>query len=141
MRLLALTTLLGASALTAACATYTAPVRTAQACTTYGYVDANNDGAVTSAEWDAYRTGSYSYWDTDKDGRISRSEFENCWYGGGFYRQAGYDRNYWNHYWTGFDANNDGYLSNEEYWSTATWTRADRNRNGRIDANEWQWWM
>ena len=93
------------------------------------------------AEWDAYRSGSYSYWDTDRDGRISRSEFENCWNGGGFYRSADYNRDYWNHYWTGFDANGDGYLSNEEYWSSAAWARADRNRNGRIDSNEWQWWM
>ena len=141
MRTLALASLLGGTALLAACTTYPPPVQTAQACGTYGYVDANNDGYVTSAEWDAYRSGSYSYWDTDRDGRISRSEFENCWNGGGFYRSAYYNRDYWNNYWTGFDANGDGYLSNEEYWSSAAWARADRNRNGRIDSNEWQWWM
>jgi hypothetical protein len=141
MRILPLASLVGGAAMLAACATYPAPVTTAQACGTYGYVDADNDGVVTSAEWDAYRTGSYSYWDTDHDGRISRSEFEKCWYGNGFYRTAYYNRDYWNNYWTGFDANGDGYLSNDEYWSTAAWARADRNRNGRIDPNEWQWWM
>ena len=39
-----------------------------------------------------------------------------------------------------FDANGDGYLSADEYWSTAAWTRIDRNANGRIDADEWVWW-
>ena len=141
MRSLALASLLGAGALVAGCATYPASDAVAQACGTYGYVDANNDGVVTAAEWDAYRTGSYSSWDTNRDGRIRQVEFQSCWNSGGFYRSAYYKPEYWNNYWTGFDANGDGYLSNDEYWSAAAWARADRNRNGRIDADEWQWWM
>ena len=143
MRIIGLTTLLGGAATLAACATYPtqAPHRTATACGTYGYVDMNNDGFVTSAEWDAYRTGSYGFWDTNRDGRISQAEFQNCYYGGGFYRDAYYNRDNWRNYYDGFDANRDGYLSADEYWGTSVWTRADRNRNGRIDANEWQWWM
>ena len=137
--------IIGTAATIAACATYPAavrdPVRTASACGTYGYVDMNNDGYVTSAEWDAYRTGSYGFWDTNRDGRISQSEFQNCYRGGGFYRDAYYNRDYWQNYYTGFDANRDGYITNDEYWSSATFARADRNRNGRIDADEWQWWM
>lgn len=39
-----------------------------------------------------------------------------------------------------FDANNDGFLSADEYWSASAWARIDVNRNGRIDANEWDWW-
>jgi len=39
-----------------------------------------------------------------------------------------------------FDANGDGYLSADEYWSAEAWTRVDRNHNGRIDADEWVWW-
>lgn len=139
MRALAFVTLLGAAAAVAGCATV--PVTTAAACGTYGYVDANNDGVVTSAEWDAYRSGSYGFWDTNRDGRISRAEFQNCYQGGGFYRQAYYNRDYWRNYYDAFDTNRDGYLSNDEYWSSSAYARADRNRNGRIDANEWQWWM
>lgn len=140
MRCVALAALLGATAL-AGCAVDPPAVAAAQACGSYGYVDRDNDGIVTVAEWDAYRTGSYAGWDTNRDGRISRAEFQSCWMSGGFYRTAYYDPNYWTNYWSGFDANGDGYLSNEEYWSTATWARADRNRNGRIDADEWRWWM
>ena len=71
---------------------------------------------------------------------FSRSEFENCWRGGGFYREAYYKPDYWTNYWTAFDANNDGYLSNDEYWSAAAWSRIDKNGNGRIDESEWVWW-
>ena len=142
MRILTTITLLGCSAALAGCMTYGPPVqRTAAACGTYGYVDSNNDGFITGAEWNSYRTGAYGYWDTDKDGRISRMEFENCWYGGGFYRDAYYRRDWWEPYWTGFDADRDGFLSADEYFSAQAWARADRNNNGRIDANEWQWWM
>ena len=147
MRSLALIPLIGSMATIAACTTYPAPVRdpavatAAAVCGTYGYVDLNNDGFITGAEWDAYRTGSYSFWDTDRDGRINRVEFDACWRGGGFYRDAYYDPAYAPNYWTGFDANGDGFLTADEYWSTSAWARADRNRNGRIDANEWQWWM
>ena len=140
MRTIVLCSLAASTAALAGCATY-GPPRTAAACGTYGYVDINNDGYVTSAEWDAYRTGSYGYWDTDRDGRISQSEFQNCYYGGGFYRGASYNRDNWQNYYTGFDTNRDGYLSADEYWSSASYARADRNRNGRIDADEWQWWM
>ncbi len=146
MRIFALATLVGGTAMVAACTTYPAPLRPTAAnrvaaCGTYGYVDKNNDGFVTSAEWDGYRTGSYGFWDADRDGRISQSEFQNCYQGGGFYRDAYYNRDNWQNYYTGFDTNRDGYLSADEYWSSAAYARADRNRNGRIDANEWQWWM
>ena len=139
---LALSALLAGSAAIAACAPVAPAVTTASAaaCGSYGYVDANNDGFITGNEWNTYRTSTYTYWDTDRDGRISRSEFENCYRGGGFYREAYYNPDYWSNYWTTFDANNDGYLSNDEYWSSTAWSRADRNNNGRIDSDEWVWW-
>jgi hypothetical protein len=138
--------LLASSAALAGCATEPAPVRPATAaeaaevCGTYGYVDINNDGVISGDEWNTYRTSTYSFWDTDRDGKIDRDEFERCWRAGGFYRSAYYNPDYWSHYWTAFDANGDGFLSADEYWSSSAWTRIDRNMNGRIDANEWVWW-
>lgn len=145
MRNLAFITLLSSAAL-AGCAPSSAPVRPATAaeaaavCGTYGYVDVNNDGFISGDEWNTYRSGAYGFWDTDGDGRIDRDEFERCWRAGGFYRSAYYNRDYWTHYWTAFDANNDGFLSADEYWSAAAWARIDRNRNGRIDEDEFVWW-
>lgn len=142
MRTIALVTFFAGTASLAACATPVAdPVTAANTvCGTYGYVDVNNDGFITGDEWNTYRSNAYGFWDVDKDGRISRIEFENCWRGGGFYREAYYNPGYWPHYWSAFDANNDGYLSADEYWSAAAWARIDRNNNGRIDSNEWAWW-
>ena len=100
----------------------------------------HNDGFISGDEWNTFRTRSYGDWDIDHDGRISQTEFESCYRAGGFYRTAYYNPDYWNNYWTGFDANGDGYLSPDEYWSTATWARIDRNNNGRVDSNEWVWW-
>ena len=141
MRKLALSALLATSAALAGCATVPATTAAGSGvCGTYGFVDANNDGFVSGDEWNTYRTSTYSFWDTNADGRISRSEFENCYRAGGFYREAYYNPDYWTNYWTTFDANGDGYLSNDEYWSSTAWTRADRNNNGRIDSDEWVWW-
>jgi len=140
MKKLIVPLLLAGSAALAGCATVMDPVAAANACGTYGMVDSDNDGFIEASEWNAYRSGAYSYWDANADGRISRTEFQNCWYGGGFYNASAYNRDYWSNYWSAFDANNDGYLSNEEYWGSAAWARMDRNNNGRIDANEYRWW-
>jgi hypothetical protein len=124
-----------------ACATTPVAVASADGvCGGYGYVDVNNDGFISGDEWNTFRTRTYGDWDVDHDGRISRSEFERCYRAGGFYRTAYYNPNYWTNYWSGFDANGDGYLSNDEYWSAAAWSRVDRNGNGRIDSDEWVWW-
>ena len=142
MRKLLLPVLLGGAATIAACAPAT-PVgvaTTANVCGGYGYVDVNNDGFISGSEWNTYRSSTYAYWDVNRDGRISRAEFENCYRAGGFYRSAYYNPVYWPHYWTAFDADGDGYLSADEYWSASAWARIDRNANGRIDADEWVWW-
>ena len=146
MRKMIIPLLAGTAAGLAGCMSGPAPVRPATAaqaaamCGSYGYVDVNNDGFISGDEWNTYRTGTYGMWDTDRDGRIDRGEFERCWRAGGFYREAYYNPDYWPHYWTAFDANNDGFLSADEYWSANAWTRIDVNRNGRIDSNEFVWW-
>ena len=109
-------------------------------CGTYGFVDRDGDGFVEADEWTAYRAGAYGAWDVNRDGRIDQTEFQNCWRGGGFYAPAYYDAAHWDRYWSAFDANNDGWLSADEYWSASTWARLDRNANGRIEADEWSWW-
>lgn len=139
MKTLAIATLLGSAAALSACAT-AVPVAANNVCGNYGYVDVNNDGMISGTEWNTYRTTTYNYWDTDRDGRISQSEFSNCWRAGGFYREAYYRPDYWNHYWSAFDTNGDGYLSNEEYWSASAWSRVDRNGNGIMDSDEYVWW-
>ena len=142
MKRLLIASLLAGSAALSACATVP-PATVAAAggvCGSYGYIDVNNDGYITGDEWNTYRTRSYGDWDLNHDGRVSQSEFETCYRGGGFYRTGYYNPDYWNYYWRGFDANGDGYLSADEYWSAEAWTRVDRNHNGRIDADEWVWW-
>jgi hypothetical protein len=142
--MLALPILLASAAAISGCAVTpaAAPVAVANAdvCGTYGYVDINNDGFISGDEWNTYRTRSYADWDLNHDGRVSRSEFERCYRGGGFYRTAYYNPDYWTNYWSAFDANGDGYLSADEYWSANAWSQIDRNHNGRIDSDEWVWW-
>ena len=142
MKRLLIASLLAGSAALSACATVPpdAAVAAAGVCGGYGYMDVNNDGFVTGDEWNTFRTRTYGDWDVNHDGRISQSEFEGCYRGGGFYRTAYYNPDYWNYYWRGFDANADGYLSADEYWGTSSWATIDRNHNGRIDTDEWVWW-
>ena len=113
------------------------PAREYPVCGTYGSMDRDNDGWVSQTEWNAYRAGAYGYWDINRDGRISQNEFGSCWYGGGFY--TNYDRNAWEHNWRAFDSNRDGWLNADEYYSAQAWVSLDRDRDGRIDSNEWRW--
>jgi hypothetical protein len=139
MRKLVLSALLAGTAAIAGCATAPAPPAVASACATTS-IDADGDGAVTAAEWNAWRASGFGFWDTNDDNRIDRSEFQACYMAGGFYPSASFNADYWNHYWSAFDANGDGFLSADEYWSAQAWARVDANANGVIDANEWVWW-
>lgn len=142
MKLLCISAALAATAALAGCATAPPPAVVAadgRVCTT-GSIDANGDGAVTAAEWNAWHGTGFGSWDTDGDGRIERDEFQACYMAGGFYPASVHDPAHWTHYWSAFDVNGDGYLSQDEYWSTQAWARIDANRNGIIDASEWAWW-
>ena len=142
MRTLALAALLAGTAAISGCAPVVVPTTLAagQVCGTYGFIDQNNDGIVTAAEWNGYRSGAYGGWDLNRDGRVSQSEFQACYAAGGFMPATAYNSSYWNHYWSAFDTNRDGYLSSDEYWSAQAWTNVDRNNNGVLDSNEWVWW-
>jgi hypothetical protein len=142
MRNLALPVLLAGAAAISGCATVPPepiPVANTNACGT-GYVDVNSDGMISGTEWNTWRSGAYARWDVDSDGRIDRGEFERCWMAGGFYPDPHYNPAHWTHYWGAFDANADGYLSADEYWSASAWARIDANANGVIDSAEWNWW-
>jgi predicted small secreted protein len=113
------------------------PAYAYRVCGSYGPIDSNRDGRISNSEWNAYRVGAYRGWDLNGDGRISRREYANCWYGGGFYptyTKAAYEPS-----WVAFDANGDGWISSDEYYSAAAWARLDRNGDGIIDASEWPW--
>jgi len=146
MRTLYLASLFAGAASLAACATEppAAPVEAVAAaegtCAASSPIDVNGDGFISGDEWNTFHTSGYGAWDMNHDGRISRAEFEACYRAGGFYPANYYNPSYWTNYWTAFDANGDGYLSADEYWSAPVWARIDRNHNGRIDADEWVWW-
>ena len=149
MKPLMITALLASACGLAGCATEpraATPVAVAEAatpggvCGSYGYIDLNNDGFISGDEWNTFHAKSYGDWDVNHDGRVSRSEFERCYRGGGFYRTAYYNPDYWTNYWSAFDTNGDGYLSADEYWSPTAWATIDRNHNGRIDSDEYVWW-
>lgn len=113
------------------------PNMTYASCGSYGMIDRNADGRISTAEWNSYRTSGYTSWDANRDGRISRAEYANCWYGGGFYQT--YNRSAWEPSYSAFDTNRDGYLSANEYWSSSAWSQYDRNRDGVVDSSEWPW--
>ena len=150
MRILIATGLLATAAILSGCntvrgigsdvqsvATAFDPNATYATCGSYGLIDRDGDGRISTAEWNGYRTSGYASWDANHDGRISRAEYANCWYGGGFY--GTYNRANWEPSYTAFDANGDGYLSSNEYWSSTAWSQYDRNHDGVVDSSEWPW--
>ena len=98
----------------------------------------NGDGRISNAEWNAYRAGAYRGWDLNGDGRISRREYAQLL----VWRRLLHDlstRPLYEPSWVAFDANHDGWISADEYYSTTAWTSLDRNRDGIVDASEWPW--
>lgn len=91
--------------------------------------DANKDGTVTKAEFDAARGARFATQDANKDGFLVQAEMApppgaGGPPGGGFGMRA--------------DADGDGKISKAEYLGGGgmQWDRADANKDGKVDKTE-----
>lgn len=103
-------------------------------------LDANNDGAVTRAEFDAAHQTRFTQLDTNRDGSISQEERragrpERPERAEGERRGPGGPGG---HGMRNPDANNDGVITREEFLAgpTQMFERLDANRDGRLTAEE-----
>lgn len=94
--------------------------------------DANNDGAITRAEFDASRDARFAEQDANNDGQLSREEMRAGFRGRGHGRHGGMFR------LAGADANNDGNITRDEFLSRPVqmFDRMDANNDGVISADE-----
>lgn len=105
--------------------------------------DANHDGNITRAEWDAARAARFTQEDADHNGSLSAAERPH-WGGnnGGGQPPAGGPPpgGGEHHRMMNADSNNDGNVSRTEYdaQSAAMFQRLDADSNGTINAAELQ---
>ncbi len=100
--------------------------------------DANNDGVLTRAEFDAARQARFTQQDANNDGQLTREEMragrgERGHHGRGWGRRGG-----GMHMLTRADANNDGNVTRDEYLAgpIARFDRLDANNDGVISEAE-----
>jgi hypothetical protein len=94
-------------------------------------LDANRDGKISAAEFSKLQGGDLGRLDINGDGSLDRTEYDHT-----VWQPAGRDRGF-----DGIDGNRDGRLSRSEAESalgSVDFGKADRNRNGYIDRNEFQ---
>ena len=96
--------------------------------------DADSDGVLTRAEFDASRVAQFARLDTDNNGELTREEMraqrgERGHRGPRGHRGGGMER---------ADADNDGNITREEFLArpTAMFARLDTNNDGVIQASE-----
>jgi Ca2+-binding EF-hand superfamily protein len=104
----------------------------------FSQADANHDGVVTRAEFDAARTAGFTRLDANHDGQLARDEIRAGWRGA---HRGG-------HGWRGrhrdrmarADANHDGAITRDEFLAgpTRLFDRLDANHDGAISADERQ---
>lgn len=104
--------------------------------------DANNDGVLTRAEFDAGRATQFASLDADNNGQVTREEMragrgERGERGEGGRRGRGH-RGGGMHHLASADANNDGDITRAEFLARPTemFDRLDANRDGVIQASE-----
>lgn len=104
------------------------------ACSQLGLIDRDGDTRVTRAEYDAFGDGVFGDWDADDDNRISLAEYQRCWTAGGFY-----NGNVGDHTTTfeAFDANDDNFLTEDEFFGDASWRRWDADTDGALMEDDW----
>jgi hypothetical protein len=103
--------------------------------------DANHDGNITRAEWDAARAARFTHQDANHDGQLSADERPH--WGpppGGQPPAGGPPPGGEHHGMMNADTNNDGVVSRAEYdaQSAAMFQRLDADNNGTITAAELQ---
>ena len=104
--------------------------------------DANHDGNITRAEWDAARAARFTQQDANHDGSLSADERPHRGPPPGGQPQAGgpFPGGGEHHGMMNADTNNDGVVSRAEYdaQSAAMFQRLDADGNGAISAAELQ---
>lgn len=107
--------------------------QTAAVCSTYGTIDRDADSRIARTEYDTFGDTVFADWDSDDDNRVSEAEFSRCWSAGGFHQNnvgapaAPFQA---------FDANDDGYLDENEFFGEAAWSAWDTNRDNALADNE-----
>jgi Ca2+-binding EF-hand superfamily protein len=106
----------------------------AQTLADFERIDADKDGAVSLAEFDAARRRDFDLLDADRNGALSRAEF---------IRQRGADPRLAplrERRFQDMDANRDGRVSRDEYlaYGRRQFALLDRNRDGRISRAEFE---
>jgi Ca2+-binding EF-hand superfamily protein len=97
--------------------------------------DANSDGAVTRAEFDASRDARFTQQDANNDGQLTREEMREGW---GERRRGRGHRGGGMHHLARADANEDGNITREEFLARPTqmFDRMDADNDGVISAAE-----
>jgi hypothetical protein len=103
--------------------------------------DANNDGVVTRAEFDAGRTAQFTRLDTNNDGQLTREEQRagrGERGGPGGHRGGNHHRGGPPGDMMGADANHDGNITRDEFLARPIemFNRLDANHDGIIQASE-----
>lgn len=95
--------------------------------------DANHDGVITRAEFDAQRTAMFARLDTDSNGQISRDEMR-----AGRARHHGEGAPDGAGFISRLDSNHDGRVTREEFLArpNAEFDRLDANHDGALVAGE-----
>lgn len=96
--------------------------------------DANNDGTLTRAEYDAGRDALFTRLDADNNGELTREEMRQGW----GHRGRGRGGRGGMHSLRGADANNDGNITRDEFLARPIemFDRLDANDDGVISADE-----